>query len=545
MDRREFTKIMGAVVAGMVAGSKALPAEDDEGRRRRTSTSVRASTRVRARAAARPATPAAPARTPARARAAARRPRPSTTARARTSARARAAARPATPAARARTPARARAAARVPVDEAKTEVVDPHRERPRARPVASRSSGRLPVVQRISHVQSLGSPRPRHRHRPAHRPLRRTSSRSTRRSTGSRCSPRTSWTPAAGPSTCSTRSPSATRWRCTACRMSIGSTDPLDFELPRQAQGRWPTGRAPTGSPTTSAGPGCWAATPTTSCPCPTPRRRCATPIGARARRCRTSWSGRSSSRTRRPTWSSPPPRMPEWEFLARLAEDADCGLLLDVNNVYVSSFNHGFDPNVYIDAIPADRVVQYHVAGHTNKGTHIIDTHTDHAHRRGVGALPAGLGAAPGPRRRSTSGTRTSRSFDVVHAEACKAAAIRERRRAPRAAAMAALSVPPRRGCSAGCRRWSCTRARSRRPLAVPRRAAEVPAERDRRRDPALGDPDRRRAARHLPRHVPRCAWRRRWPATTRPSSTSSATTPSSAWCGTTCRRIRRAATA
>jgi uncharacterized protein (UPF0276 family) len=69
-----------------------------------------------------------------------------------------------------------------------------------------------------------------------------------------------------------------------------------------------------------------------------------------------------------------------EWEFLARLAKEADTGLLLDVNNVYVSSFNHGFDPNVYIDAIPAERVVQYHVAGHTNKGTHIIDTHSDHA---------------------------------------------------------------------------------------------------------------------------------------------------------------------
>jgi hypothetical protein len=69
-----------------------------------------------------------------------------------------------------------------------------------------------------------------------------------------------------------------------------------------------------------------------------------------------------------------------EAEFLARLAIDADCGLLLDVNNVYVSAFNHGFDPYAYIDTLPADRVVQYHVAGHTNKGTHIIDTHSDHA---------------------------------------------------------------------------------------------------------------------------------------------------------------------
>jgi uncharacterized protein (UPF0276 family) len=69
-----------------------------------------------------------------------------------------------------------------------------------------------------------------------------------------------------------------------------------------------------------------------------------------------------------------------EWEFLARLSQEADCGLLLDVNNVYVSSFNHGFDPRAYVDAIPPDRVVQFHVAGHTNKGTHILDTHSDHA---------------------------------------------------------------------------------------------------------------------------------------------------------------------
>jgi uncharacterized protein (UPF0276 family) len=70
---------------------------------------------------------------------------------------------------------------------------------------------------------------------------------------------------------------------------------------------------------------------------------------------------------------------MTEWEFVARLAEEADCGLLLDVNNVYVSAFNHGWDPVAYIDAIPGQRVCQYHLAGHTHKGTHIIDTHSDH----------------------------------------------------------------------------------------------------------------------------------------------------------------------
>jgi len=71
---------------------------------------------------------------------------------------------------------------------------------------------------------------------------------------------------------------------------------------------------------------------------------------------------------------------MSEWEFLAALCDATGCALLLDVNNVYVSSFNHGFDPRQYIDGVPADRVVQVHLAGHTNKGTHILDTHDGRA---------------------------------------------------------------------------------------------------------------------------------------------------------------------
>ena len=70
---------------------------------------------------------------------------------------------------------------------------------------------------------------------------------------------------------------------------------------------------------------------------------------------------------------------MPEWEFLSRMAEDADCGLLLDVNNVYVSSVNHGFDPVEYVESVPRERVVQFHLAGHTDCGTHRIDTHDNH----------------------------------------------------------------------------------------------------------------------------------------------------------------------
>lgn len=67
-----------------------------------------------------------------------------------------------------------------------------------------------------------------------------------------------------------------------------------------------------------------------------------------------------------------------EWEFLSAIAERADCLILLDVNNIYVSSFNHGFDPLAFIDGVPADRVCQFHLAGHTHKGNVIIDTH-DH----------------------------------------------------------------------------------------------------------------------------------------------------------------------
>ncbi len=69
---------------------------------------------------------------------------------------------------------------------------------------------------------------------------------------------------------------------------------------------------------------------------------------------------------------------MPEWTFLAALAERADCGILLDVNNIYVSAVNHGFDPREYLAGIPASRVGQIHLAGHSDCGTHLLDTH-DH----------------------------------------------------------------------------------------------------------------------------------------------------------------------
>jgi uncharacterized protein len=65
-----------------------------------------------------------------------------------------------------------------------------------------------------------------------------------------------------------------------------------------------------------------------------------------------------------------------EWEFLAELAVRADCEILLDINNIYVSSVNHGFDPREFLDAVPGERVRQFHLAGHQNHGHYIVDTH-------------------------------------------------------------------------------------------------------------------------------------------------------------------------
>jgi uncharacterized protein (UPF0276 family) len=69
---------------------------------------------------------------------------------------------------------------------------------------------------------------------------------------------------------------------------------------------------------------------------------------------------------------------MSEWEFLREVARRADCAILLDINNIYVSSVNHGFDPLTYLQAMPKDRVRQFHLAGHSDLGGHLIDTH-DH----------------------------------------------------------------------------------------------------------------------------------------------------------------------
>jgi uncharacterized protein (UPF0276 family) len=117
---------------------------------------------------------------------------------------------------------------------------------------------------------------------------------------------------------------------------------------------------------------------------------------------------------------------MTEWEFVSAVAEEADCGLLLDVNNVYVSSYNHGFDPAVFVDGVPHRRVVQIHLAGHTNKGAYILDTHDDHVidpvwdlYRRALGRC--------GPVSTLIEWDDNFPPFSVLMAEADKARAIRD----------------------------------------------------------------------------------------------------------------------
>lgn len=112
---------------------------------------------------------------------------------------------------------------------------------------------------------------------------------------------------------------------------------------------------------------------------------------------------------------------MPEWEFLTRMAEESGCGLLLDVNNVYVSGVNHEFDAGEYLQSLPHDRIVQMHLAGHSTFPTHLIDTH-DHPVIDPVWELYEQA-------HRLTGGTATLLEWDaeippfpVVHAEVLKA---------------------------------------------------------------------------------------------------------------------------
>jgi len=113
--------------------------------------------------------------------------------------------------------------------------------------------------------------------------------------------------------------------------------------------------------------------------------------------------------------------QMTEWEFLNEVVERADCGILLDVNNIYVSSVNHEFDPMVYVNAIPAHRVAQIHIAGHSKYEKYILDTH-DHPVIDPVWKLYARAIGRCGPTPTLLEWDDHIPSFDEVHAEALKA---------------------------------------------------------------------------------------------------------------------------
>lgn len=118
--------------------------------------------------------------------------------------------------------------------------------------------------------------------------------------------------------------------------------------------------------------------------------------------------------------------QMPEAEFLARLCDLTGCGLLLDVNNVHVSSFNHALDPLAYLDAIPASHVVQVHLAGPSDHGTHLIDTH-DAPVPDAVWPLYAQVWQRCGPVATMMEWDANIPAFDVVAAELAKARRVRE----------------------------------------------------------------------------------------------------------------------
>ena len=105
---------------------------------------------------------------------------------------------------------------------------------------------------------------------------------------------------------------------------------------------------------------------------------------------------------------------MTEWEFLNEVVERADCGILLDVNNIYVSSQNHSFDPLNYVNNVPPERVAQIHIAGHSKYRKYILDTH-DHPVIDPVWAFipaPSNASATPPPCSSGTTASLPSRKF-------------------------------------------------------------------------------------------------------------------------------------
>jgi uncharacterized protein (UPF0276 family) len=113
--------------------------------------------------------------------------------------------------------------------------------------------------------------------------------------------------------------------------------------------------------------------------------------------------------------------QMTEWEFLNEVVAAADCGILLDVNNIYVSSQNHSFDPFDYVNSVPAERVAQIHIAGHSKFEKYILDTH-DHPVLDPVWGLYQRTIERVGHTATLLEWDDNIPSFDEVHGEALKA---------------------------------------------------------------------------------------------------------------------------
>ncbi len=116
--------------------------------------------------------------------------------------------------------------------------------------------------------------------------------------------------------------------------------------------------------------------------------------------------------------------RMPEWEFYRRVVEEAGCSMMLDVNNIYVSSRNHGFDPREYLRGLDLSRVLQMHLAGHTDCGAYVLDTH-DHPVRDEVWELFREAYAGCGGAATLVEWDDRIPPFEETHAEVLKAKAL------------------------------------------------------------------------------------------------------------------------
>jgi uncharacterized protein len=135
---------------------------------------------------------------------------------------------------------------------------------------------------------------------------------------------------------------------------------------------------------------------------------------------------------------------MTEWEFLNEVVEAADCGILLDVNNIYVSSQNHNFDPHTYVNSVPSWRVAQIHIAGHSKYRKYILDTH-DHPVIDPVWALYARAIERCGRTATLLEWDDNIPSFDEVHAEALKANRYLKRTSTPAVLPLVADGKPER----------------------------------------------------------------------------------------------------